>query len=164
MPPICDFVGALAVARKPFKKIEETVKKVYGDEALKKTQLYKIICKVKEGKQGGDQRIFDGKRRIRNPTFIADVTPWSPMTGVSPSEDMLRPMACRPGWSMPLSTKIFTCKKKSAQCVPKLLNKEMKNERARICEAFMSLLCRHSMAMLDWIVTMNESAVSFHTP
>ncbi len=31
MPPICHFVGTLAVAGKPFKEIEETVKKVYGD-------------------------------------------------------------------------------------------------------------------------------------
>ncbi len=34
----------------------------------------------------------------------------------------------------------------------------------RICEAFMSLLRRHSMAMLDRIVTMDESVASFHTP
>jgi hypothetical protein len=40
----------------------------------------------------------------------------------------------------------------------------MKNKSVRICEAFMSLLRRHSMAMLDRIVTMDESAVSFHTP
>jgi hypothetical protein len=33
----------------------------------------------------------------------------------------------------------------------------------RICEAFLVLVCRLSMAMLDWIVTMDESAVSFHT-
>ncbi len=49
------------------------VKKVYGDKALKKTQLYEIIRKVKEGKPAADQRLFNGKRRIRNPTFIADV-------------------------------------------------------------------------------------------
>jgi hypothetical protein len=84
------------------------VKKVYGDKALKKTQLYEIIHKVKEGKPAADQRIFNGKQRIRDPTFIAMSPPRSPMTGVSPSEDLLRPMACRPGQSKPLSTKIFT--------------------------------------------------------
>jgi hypothetical protein len=36
MPPIRDFVDALAVAGKPFKEIEEMVKKVYRDKALKK--------------------------------------------------------------------------------------------------------------------------------
>jgi hypothetical protein len=54
--------------------------------------------------------------------------------------------------------------KKSARWVPKLLSQDMKNERVRTCEAFMSLLRRNSMAMLDWIATMDESAVSFHTP
>jgi hypothetical protein len=39
MLPIRYFVGAVAVAGKPFKEIEETVKKVYRDKALKKTQL-----------------------------------------------------------------------------------------------------------------------------
>ncbi len=73
MPPICDFVGALAVAGKPFKEIEETVKKVYGDKALKKTQLNEIIRKVKEGKPAADQRLFNGKCRIRDPSFIADI-------------------------------------------------------------------------------------------
>jgi hypothetical protein len=73
MPPIRNFVGALAVAGKLFKEIEETVKKVYGDKALKKTQLYEIICKVKEGKLAADQRLLNGKHRIRDPTFIADI-------------------------------------------------------------------------------------------
>jgi hypothetical protein len=73
MPLIRNFVGALTVAGKLFKEIEEMVKKVYRDKALKKMQLYEIIRKVKEGKQAADQRIFNSKRRIRNPTFIADV-------------------------------------------------------------------------------------------
>jgi hypothetical protein len=54
--------------------------------------------------------------------------------------------------------------KRSARWVPKLLNQEMKYERVRICEAFMVLLRRHSMAMLDRIVTLDKSAVLFHTP
>jgi hypothetical protein len=40
----------------------------------------------------------------------------------------------------------------------------MKKERVRICEAFVSQLRHHSMAMLDWIVPMDKSAVSFYTP
>jgi hypothetical protein len=54
--------------------------------------------------------------------------------------------------------------KKSARWVPKLLNHEMKNDRVRICEAFLALLHCHSIAMFDQIVTMDESAVSFHMP
>jgi hypothetical protein len=40
----------------------------------------------------------------------------------------------------------------------------MKNESVRICEAFLALLRCHSMAVFDWIVTMDESAVLFHMP
>jgi hypothetical protein len=36
MPPISDFVDTLSVAGKPFKEIEEMVKTVYWDKALKK--------------------------------------------------------------------------------------------------------------------------------
>jgi hypothetical protein len=49
MTPICDFVDALAVTRKSLK---ETVKKVYGDKALKRIQIYDIMKNVKEGKTG----------------------------------------------------------------------------------------------------------------
>jgi hypothetical protein len=48
----------------------------------------------------------------------------------------------------PLSTKL-------ARWVPKLLNQEMKNKRVRICEAFMALVYRHSLVMLDRIVTVH---------
>ncbi len=54
MPQIRDFVGSLAVAGKPLKETEETMKKFYGDKALKRTQLYEIIRKVKEGKPAAD--------------------------------------------------------------------------------------------------------------
>jgi hypothetical protein len=73
MLPIRNFVGALTVTGKSFKEIEETVKTIYGNKALKKTQLYEIIRKVKVWKPAANQRLFNGKRRIRDPTFIADV-------------------------------------------------------------------------------------------
>jgi histone-lysine N-methyltransferase SETMAR len=54
--------------------------------------------------------------------------------------------------------------KKSARWVPKLLTEEMKKERVRTSELFLAMVRRHSMSLLDNIVTMDESAVSFHTP
>jgi hypothetical protein len=36
-------------------------------------QLYEIIKKVKEGKPAADQRLFNSKRKVQDPTFIADV-------------------------------------------------------------------------------------------
>jgi hypothetical protein len=46
--------------------------------------------------------------------------------------------------------------KKSARWVPKLLKQEMKNERVRISEAFLVMVHHHSIAMLGWILTMDE--------
>jgi histone-lysine N-methyltransferase SETMAR len=53
---------------------------------------------------------------------------------------------------------------KSAKWVPKLLNKEMKKEQLRTCKVLLVMFCSHSLAILNKIVTMDESAVSFHTP
>jgi hypothetical protein len=44
---------------------------VYGERALKRTQIYDIIKKVKERKFASEQRGFNLKRQIRNPAFIA---------------------------------------------------------------------------------------------
>jgi hypothetical protein len=44
-----EFLCVITVAGKNFKKIQETVKRVFGNKALKKTQIYDIK-KVKEGK------------------------------------------------------------------------------------------------------------------
>ncbi len=53
---------------------------------------------------------------------------------------------------------------KSARWVPKLLTDDMKEERVRTSEKFLALVRRCSMSVLDNIVTMDKSAVSFHTP
>jgi hypothetical protein len=140
------------------------VKKVCGDKALKKTQLYEIIRKVKEGKQAADHRLFNGKRRIRDPTFVADIT-----AQVANDRRVTVRKLCE---AHGVSTRIIHAtlhddlhlSKKSARWVPKLLSQDMKNERVRTCGAFLSLVRHHSKAMLERIVTMDESAVSFHTP
>jgi hypothetical protein len=54
--------------------------------------------------------------------------------------------------------------KKLARWVPKLWTSAHKEERIRTCEKYLVMVCGRSMAMLDSIVTMEESAVSFHTP
>jgi histone-lysine N-methyltransferase SETMAR len=54
--------------------------------------------------------------------------------------------------------------KKSARWVPKLLTVDQKEKRVEMSRDFLQLVQRQSMAVLDNIVTMDESAVSFHTP
>jgi hypothetical protein len=41
---------------------------------LKRTQIYAIIKNLKEGKPTIDQRKLKGRRKVRNPAFIANVT------------------------------------------------------------------------------------------
>jgi hypothetical protein len=46
----------------------------------------------------------------------------------------------------------------------KLLSEEQKKEKVRICTDFVSIVHCHSMSMLDNIVMMDETMVSYHTP
>jgi hypothetical protein len=54
--------------------------------------------------------------------------------------------------------------KKSARWVPKLLNEDQKQERVQTCKEFVAAVQRRSMVMLDCIITMDETMVSYHTP
>jgi hypothetical protein len=45
-----------------------------GNKALKKVQLYEIIQKVKEGKSAANQRLFNSRRKVRDPTLFTNVT------------------------------------------------------------------------------------------
>jgi protein involved in polysaccharide export with SLBB domain len=42
LPPISKIIGALAVAGKSFQEIQEIIKKIYGNKALKTMQLFEI--------------------------------------------------------------------------------------------------------------------------
>jgi histone-lysine N-methyltransferase SETMAR len=54
--------------------------------------------------------------------------------------------------------------KKSAKLVPKLLNDDQKQQRVEVCSEFIKAVQRHSLTMLDSIVTMVETMVCYHTP
>jgi hypothetical protein len=55
MTLIHKFLSALAIAGKSVKKLQETVKKVDGNKALKRTKIYEIIKKLKERRPDGSQ-------------------------------------------------------------------------------------------------------------
>jgi hypothetical protein len=52
----------------------------------------------------------------------------------------------------------------TAHWVPKLLTDEQKEERVRTCTGFVAAVKCSSIAMLDQIIMMDETMVSFHTP
>jgi hypothetical protein len=160
MSPLRDFVATLARAGKS----QEMVTAAYGDTGLKKTQIYAIIKNVKEGKPTSDQRKSNGTRKIRSPAFIAAVA----TTIEQDRRQTVRRLTQAHGVSK--NTIHHTLKedlnlsKKSARWVHKLLTDEMKKERVRTSEAFLAMVRRRFKAILENIVTMDESAVSFHTP
>ncbi len=51
-----------------------------------------------------------------------------------------------------------------ARWLPKLLNDEQKQERVRVCSDFIAAIHRRFKSMLDCIVTMDKTMVSYHTP
>jgi hypothetical protein len=73
MCPIWDFVAGLARVGKSFKEIQDTTEAAYIKNLLKKTQIYKIIKAVKEGKTTVDQWQNNGRRKMKSPDFVARV-------------------------------------------------------------------------------------------
>ena len=54
--------------------------------------------------------------------------------------------------------------KLSARWVPRLFTEEQKQERMKTSMAFIMMVRMKGLAVLDKIITMDESSVSFHTP
>ncbi len=63
MAEVRDFIAALARAGKSRKEIKPLVDAAYGDKALSKSQLNRIINAVKEGKLASDQRHSNPKKK-----------------------------------------------------------------------------------------------------
>jgi histone-lysine N-methyltransferase SETMAR len=132
----------------------------YGDKSLSISQINRIILAVKAGKNTSDQRHSNPKKTKRNLDVIAAVA-------ASLEENRrftVRELAARHGLTVWVVNKILGLVKKSARWVPKLMSPAQKEERVHLSEEFLKLIRRHSKWILGNIVTMDETAVSFHTP
>jgi hypothetical protein len=136
MSPIRDFVAGLARAGKTFKEIQKKPEAAYGENALKKSQIYEIIRAVKEGKVTEDQRQNNGRRKVRSPDFIAEIA--------AEVEDDRRITiqkltathgVCKRTIQLTLHEDL-DLSKKSARWVPKLLTSAHKEERIRTRKKF----------------------------
>ena len=159
-----NFVVDLAKAGKGYKEIQEMVDIVYGVKSLKKSAIYVILKKVKAGENTDDQRHLNPKKRTRTPALIGDVA-----AAVEENRRIcINELASAYGVSEKtihtILHKDLGLVKKSARWVPKLLSEEQKKDRMQTCTKFLAIVNRQSKAMLDNIVTMDELAVSFHTP
>ncbi len=148
-----EFVGTLAVAGKSFKEIQETVKNAYGDKAINRTQIYDILKKFKDGKPGADQRHLNSITDVAADVEIDRRVTLNKLARAHGVSKRTINLTLRHDLNLT---------KKSARWVPKLLTEEMKKERVRTSELFLAMVRRRSMSLLDNIVTMDKSAVSFH--
>ena len=163
---MCDarnFVARLAIAGKGFSEIKTLTDSAYGDQGLKKTQIYSIMKIVKDGGAVEDKR-GGHREKKRNASLIADIAAEVNRDG----RVTVRGLSDTYGVSTQTIHRILHedlgLSKKSARWVPKLLSKEQKEERVRVCKDFVAAVHRHSMAWLNNIVTMDETMVSLHTP
>ena len=164
MTGVRDFVAGLARAGKSFKEIQETVNGAFGDQALKKTQIYDILKLVKAGKSTSDRRHCSSQKTKRTASLVADIAAAIQADARVGIEDLVRAFGVSHGTIHTVLHEDLGLVKKSARWVPKLLTDVQKEERVRICKQFTAAVRRDSMHRLTKIVTMDETMVSFHTP
>jgi hypothetical protein len=164
MTKVRDFVAALACAGKGYTEIKNTTDSAFGDKSLSKSAIYKIINKVKAGESTNDKRHLNFKKTKRSMEIIAAVA----ADVKADCRITCRDLATAHGVSFGTMHNILHEKlglvKKSACWVPKLLSTEQKEERVRICRELVAAIDRSSMMMLDQIIMMDETMVSYHTP
>jgi histone-lysine N-methyltransferase SETMAR len=164
MTRVHDFVVDLAKGGKSFKEIKKLVDDVQRDQALKKTQIYEILKRVKKGKTTDDQRGVKTPKIAMTADLITSVS-------AAVAEDprvTIQALAKAHGSSFGTISRILHSQlglvKKSARWVPKLLSQEQMDERVRTSQEFIQLVQTKGRSVLDRIITMDESAVSMHTP
>ncbi len=70
MPPIRDLVGALAEIARNRRNSEKHLRR----QGLEENAAIPDYKKSEGGETGANQRLFNDKRKVRDPTFVADVT------------------------------------------------------------------------------------------
>ncbi len=168
--PVCsmtgvrDFVSGLARAGKSYGEIQEMVNAAYGTLALKRAAIYKIMKKVKAGEDTTDMRHLNPKKTKRTADVIAAVEAAVKKDGRLTIAEIAAATGATNATVYSILTEELGLVKKSARWVPKLLSDVQKQERVRVCKEFIAAIRRRSLSMLDCIVTMDETMVSFHTP
>ena len=164
MTGVRNFVAGLARAGKGYGEIQETVNAAFGDLALKKAAIYKIMKKVKAGGDTADQRYQNPVKTKRTAALITAVEVAVKKDGWKTMAELMASTGACYGTIYTILTEELGLVKKSARWVPRLLTEAQKLERVRTCSNFIAAVCRHSLSMLDSIVTMDETMISYHTP
>jgi hypothetical protein len=153
MPPICEFVGTLTVTGKNLIENGGNNEKHLGQQILKNAAVQEYKKSEGGGTSGGPealQRREEGQGSNFNTDIAAKVPRVRHVT--------IRKCAQAHGvLTKTIHDTVYedlNLFKKSAIWVPKLFTEEMNNETVRTCKAFLTMIHRHSMAMIDRIVTM----------
>ena len=164
MTRVHNFTCDLARAGKSVREIMATVEEAYPGEGLSLSQVYRLIKTVKEGKDDKDKRGKDNTKTIRKANLIqavkADVEDDRRVT----AQQLAEWHSVSHGTIISVLHKDLGLSKKSARWVPKLLSDEQKQKRLECSQAFVNRYMREGTTFLDKIVTMDESAVAYHTP
>ena len=159
-----DFAVDLAKAGKGFKEIKELVDRVYGSKGLKKTAIYEIIKKVKAGQNTDDLRRFNPKKTKRTADKIEEISTYIESDRRISIQELSSLSGLSYGTVSNVIHEDLGLVKKSARWVPRLLTEDQKMARIRSSQQFVKMVQTGPMDILDRIVTMDESSVSFHTP
>jgi histone-lysine N-methyltransferase SETMAR len=164
MTRVCDFIADLLRGGASVKEAKKLSDNSFGDKSLKLRAIYKIFKTIKEGKNTDDQRKFNRKKTTRTAALIAAVA-----ADVEADRRIcIDTLAWVHGVSVGTIFKILKqdlgLVKKSARWVPKLLTQEQMDRRKETSEAFIKMIQDKGRDFLGKIITMDESAVSMHTP
>lgn len=164
MTRVRNFVADLAKAGKGVADIKKLVDAAYEDKSLSLSQIYRIVKLVRAGGNAEDQRRFNPKKTARTGDLVASVA-----AAVSENRRLtVRAIAKDLLASKDTVHRILKdslgLSKKSARWVPKLLSPEQKDRRVATSTALVQLIQDKGRSFLDKIITMDETAVSLHTP
>ncbi len=165
------FVARLTRAGKGYKEIKETVNAAFGDKTPQKTAIYDIIKKVNAGKDSADQRHLKPKKTVRTAALVASVAAAlvaSVAAAIKDRRVMIESLAAAHGASLHTIHRILHedlgLEKKTTRWVPRVLSTDQKEERVSACTELVAAIQRYSVAMMDQILTVNETMVCYHTP
>ncbi len=160
-----DFAAALAKTNHSPKEVHRLVNEAFPDKGLKLRACQLICQKIKAGKtleEMEDKRKFNPVKTKRTENVVELV-----MSDIEDNRRVtIKTLATRYDMSVStmhaLVTEQLGLAKKSARWIPKLLTDEQKEERVRCSTAFLKLA--RNPQFLNSVITMDESAVSLHTP
>jgi hypothetical protein len=136
----------------------------FVDKTLQKMAIYAIIKKVMAGETTSDQRHLNGKKTVGNAALIASAAAVVEQNRCLSIKSFAVAHGVGVGTIQRILHEYFGLEKKSALWVPKVLSQDQKDQRVKNCSEFVAAVHSHSLAMLDNIITMDETMVSCHTP